>query len=75
MRIGSPDEHFTFGPLTTDADDPLYALNYLQLHPGCLRQLPELRWAYERLSELQNSGAGEGPSFALLLHELQTALD
>lgn len=75
VRIGSPDDHFTFGLLTCEPDDPLYALNYLQLHTGCLRQLPELRWVYERLSELQDSGAWDGPDLALLLPELRPALD
>lgn len=70
-EITDPDEYFTLGHLTEDETHPLYPYNYTQLHQSCLPLWPQRAEVYERLKELQRSGAWQGHALDGLIGELE----
>lgn len=70
-RIDNPDQHFTFGHLTDDDNNPLKNYNYLHLHKDCMRNWQELSDIYNRLVSFQQSGLWQGS----VLHRMIAEID
>ena len=70
QSITSPSDYFSFGYLTSNEADPLFAYNYVQLHQSCLAQWPKRLHVKQLLENLNDASRWKGKSLQWTINQL-----